>query len=313
MKTAAIYVPVSSYQDQDTRKLHCDALRHEWNVVEYRERRDKARVRPVYSEMLRHASENRFEVVLVQSPDCFARSLLELYKELTLLHRFGVRLVATDGSMDIDPETSDGRMFVSNLAVILKAGKDMITRNVREGIARAQDEGVHCGRPRRSFPTLQALKLQKQGFTIRAIAASIGRPVSTVGAALKARSVSLDKSGGDANSEKQSNRARGSRPRRAFPLYEASKLRERGWTIRAVAARIDFPVSTVASALKAQRLVNARTLAAKVERSARANLKPAKLKTAKPSSDRGPQPNIRFPDVPERSGMGPLERALTRG
>jgi putative DNA-invertase from lambdoid prophage Rac len=164
MKTEAIYVPVGTAdqdQDQDTRKLRRDALRHGWSVVEYRERRDRARSRPVYSEMLRHASENRFEVVLVQSLDCFARSLAELYKEVTLLHRFGIRLVAADGSIDIDPETTDGRMFLSNLTVLLQAGKDMIARNVREGIARAQGEGVHCGRLRRSFPTAQAVEAEE--------------------------------------------------------------------------------------------------------------------------------------------------------
>jgi hypothetical protein len=73
----------------------------------------------------------------------------------------------------------------------------------------------------------------------------------------------LVKSGCDANDGKQGNRTRGALPRRAFPLYEANKLRKRGLSIRAIAAEIGFPVSTVASALKAYSLVKARTLAAK--------------------------------------------------
>jgi len=70
-----------------------------------------------------------------------AGEVLELSAEVTVLHRFGIRLVAADGSIDIDPEPTEGRMFLSNLIFLLKAGKDMIARNVREGMARAQGEG----------------------------------------------------------------------------------------------------------------------------------------------------------------------------
>jgi hypothetical protein len=49
---------------------------------------------------------------------------------------------------------------------------------------------------------------------------------------------------------KQTNGVRGSRPRRTLPLDEAAQLRERGLSIRSVAAKIRFPPSTVAAALE---------------------------------------------------------------
>jgi DNA invertase Pin-like site-specific DNA recombinase len=62
----------------------------------------------------------------------------------------------------------------------------MFARNVRTSVAKAQREGVHCGRPRRPFPRAEARKLRAEGNSIRAIAAQLGIPASTVADALQA-------------------------------------------------------------------------------------------------------------------------------
>jgi DNA invertase Pin-like site-specific DNA recombinase len=280
MKIAAIYVPVSTPdEDQDVRMdaLRGLAVHREWRVLEYRERPARARMRPVCNQMLRHAGRHRFEVVLVQSLDCFARTLVELSARVTSLHQLGIRFVSVNEGIDIEPETAEGRIFLSNLTALVNAEKNMIGRNVREGVTRAQGKGVHCGRPRHSFPIAQALKLRRQGLSIRAVAARIGFPLSTVGTALKARSRSdADPIGPmvpTKTARKQTNGMRGTRPRRTFPLDEASQLRERGLSIRSVAAKIRFPPSTVAAALTVHSAEQARKLAARREREARATLK----------------------------------------
>ena len=86
-------------------------------------------------------------VLVVQSVDGIARSLVELYDLLTWLHGFGVWLVATNESIDTNPRTDNGRSFLFNLAILVNAEKNMRCRNVREGLARAQSKGTHCGRP----------------------------------------------------------------------------------------------------------------------------------------------------------------------
>jgi lambda repressor-like predicted transcriptional regulator len=155
--------------------------------------------------------------------------------------------------------------------------KRMISRNVREGVTRAQGKGVHCGRPRHSFPIAQALKLRTQGLSIRAVAARIGFPASTVAAALKARSKSdgdvLGQSISASTAGKRAKGVRGMRTRRTFPLDEAGQLREQGLSIRSVAAKIRFPPSTVGAALKAHSLAQAQKLAARLEREARATIR----------------------------------------
>jgi hypothetical protein len=92
--------------------------------------------------------------------------------------------------------------------------------------------------------------------------------------------------------------ARGARPRRVFPIFEAAALRERGLSIRAVAAEIGFPVSTVASNLKFYSQEKTRWAAEKVERAARI-LKRAELKKANAANHGG-----RTESTPEMNSEG---------
>jgi DNA invertase Pin-like site-specific DNA recombinase len=277
MKMAAIYVPASaSDQDQDVRmpELRRFAAHKNWRVLEYRDRHARARTRPVYNQMLRDAGRHRFDVVLVQSLDCFARSLAELSVRVTSLHQLGIRFVAANEGIDIDPETSESRVFLSTVTALVNAEKNMLGRNVREGVTLAQGKGIHCGRPRHSFPIARALRLRQQGLSIRAVAERIGFPASTVGAALKARSKSdgdkTDQSVAASTAGKRTKGRRGVRTRRTFPIDEAYQLRELGLSIRAVAAKIRFPPSTVGAALKVHSLAQAGKVAARLQREARA-------------------------------------------
>jgi len=184
---AAIYVPVGvREQDQNTQmaELRQYALRMGWKVLEYRERHGRSGTQPVLGQLMYRVRQRKFDIVLVQSADCFARSLEELSENVARLHREGVRFLAVGDGIDINPETEAGQSFFRALTVWATVDRNMITRNVRTGVARAQSEGVHCGRPRRKFPRAEARKLRAQGISIRAIAAQLGIPASTVADAL---------------------------------------------------------------------------------------------------------------------------------
>ena len=186
--TAAVYVPVSVEGENQEKKLMelCQyAFEKKWRLVEYRERLARAKTRPVFSEMMRHARQGQFEVVLVHSLDCFARSLRELWATVTALKPFKIRFVSFRERIEIDQETWDGCIYLYMLNALMKAEKSMNTRNVQAGIARAQMSGVPCGRPRRRFAVAEARKLRQQGLSFRAIAARIGVPASTVADALR--------------------------------------------------------------------------------------------------------------------------------
>ncbi len=185
---AAIYAPLSTKdqsQEMQISELRAYALRKGWTVMEYRERLNRARKRPVFDQMMCAALDYKFGVVLVPALDCFADSLAELSQCMTFLDPSGVRLIVADGSVDTDRETRAGRSFVKALTVLVKVESNMIVRNVRAGIAKAQSKGVHCGRPRLPFPRDRARRLQRKGLSIRSIAARLDIPVATVADAMK--------------------------------------------------------------------------------------------------------------------------------
>lgn len=187
----AIYVPVGipdEDEDQETQmaELRCKALdRGWWKVREYRERHGRAGTRPVLGQLMYRVRRRLFDLVLVRSADGFAQSLAELSENVARLYQQGIRFVAVDESIDINPETLAGRSFFEALTVLAKVEGKMISGNVRAGVARAQRAGVHCGRPRRPFPRAEARSLRTQGLTIRAIAEKFGIPESTVADALQ--------------------------------------------------------------------------------------------------------------------------------
>src|ERR1017187_3435491 len=110
--TAAIYVSVGTPdKDQNTEvaKSLQYALRMGWKVLEYRERHGRLETRPALGQLMYRLRQRKFDVVLVDSMDCFARSLEELALNLARLHREGIRFVAVGEGIDINPKTQDGR------------------------------------------------------------------------------------------------------------------------------------------------------------------------------------------------------------
>src|ERR1700722_2892962 len=188
-KTVEIYFPAGVRGEE--LELRAAQLRRyaqslESTVLEYRERPARAKTRPVFSEMMADAKRRKFGTLLVSSLDCFARSLPELLETLTSLKPFAIEFQSLDENIVIDQNIWDGHLLMFHLKVFVAAETHRNMRNVRAGVARAQQKGVHCGRPSRSFPRAEARKLRQQGLSIRAIAARIGVPASTVASALKA-------------------------------------------------------------------------------------------------------------------------------
>jgi putative DNA-invertase from lambdoid prophage Rac len=172
-------------QDTELAKLRQYALSMGWKVLEYRERHGRAGTRPALGQLLYRVRRRLYDVVLVESVDGFARSLEELCANVGRLHEQGVRFLAVGESIDIDPNTPAGRRFFETLRVLAQAARKMMRRSVRAGVVRAQSQGVHCGRPRRAFSRAEARKLRAQGLSIRAVAAQLGIPASTVADALQ--------------------------------------------------------------------------------------------------------------------------------
>jgi len=172
-------------QNKGMSELSLFSRQRGWTVVEFPERRARAGTRPVFSQMMYRVWRRKFDVVLVESLDCFAHSMADLAEKVSLLHRAGIRFIAAGEGIDIDPETVAGRESFRTLTVYAKSESKMIARSVRAGIAKAQSYGVKCGRPRRHFALAEARKLREQGLSFSAISARIGVPASTIADGLR--------------------------------------------------------------------------------------------------------------------------------
>jgi DNA invertase Pin-like site-specific DNA recombinase len=186
---AAIYVPVSTgdgEQNKQMSRLRQIAFREGWKVLVFLEREPRAGTRPVFREMMDRSRRSKFQVLLVESLDCLARSLADLYESLIGLHRLEIRVMAVSDGLDLNPRNGAGQNFLNSFTLLAETERRMMVRNVRAGVARAQRLGVHCGRPRRKYPLAQVRKLLEEGLSIRAIAARLEVPRSSLAAALKA-------------------------------------------------------------------------------------------------------------------------------
>jgi len=185
--TAALYARVStedqSYQMQLT-DLHAHVQRMGWTSVEYLEKESSVKKRPVFLRMLDDAKHGKVDVILVWRIDRFARSMKDFVLTTMQLAEWRVRLISITESIDTGDENPFAEFQRGLLALLAQLERKIIVARVNAGIAQAQREGKHCGRPKRIFSRPAALALQKSGLGLRAIAIKLGVHFSTVSRAL---------------------------------------------------------------------------------------------------------------------------------
>lgn len=185
---AAIYVRVSTldqHHEMQTFELRQYAERMGWDIVEYAEKASSVKKRPIFDQMMADARLRRFDVLIVWKLDRFARSLSKLVNDINLLDSYGVRFIAITQGIDTDKQNAAGRLMMQILGAIAEFERAIIVERVRAGVAQAQRDGKHCGRPKLIYRRDQARELKSQGKSIREIAAALGISKSTIGDLLK--------------------------------------------------------------------------------------------------------------------------------
>ena len=136
------------------------------------------RHRPQLDALMRDARKRVFDVVLVWKFDRFARSLKHLIDSLDEFNALGIHFISlTEG---VDTTTSAGQL----LGAVAQFERDLIAERVRAGMAHARAMGKHIGRPRAAVDTAAVRALRSDGKSLRAIATTLGIPVSRVRRAL---------------------------------------------------------------------------------------------------------------------------------
>ncbi len=186
--TAAIYARVSTADqnnDMQLTDLRSYAARMGWAAIEYQEKESSVKKRPVFQQMLYDARRGKIQVILVWRIDRFARSMKDFVLTTLDLHRWHVRLISTTENVDTGDNNPFAEFQRGLLALLAELERKIIVSRVNAGIAEAQRQGKHCGRPVRIWRRDEAVKMKKQGFSLRAIAKKLDLPLSTVVNGLK--------------------------------------------------------------------------------------------------------------------------------
>ena len=140
--------------------------------------------RPALDEMVKLATQRKFEMVMCWSIDRLGRSLQHLVEILNELQAMKIDLFFMQQGMDTT--TPSGRMIFSVFGAIGEFERNLIRERVIAGQLRAKASGTHIGRPTKMNEGVKsAVKLLRaKGVSIKQISKQLQIGVGTVYSAL---------------------------------------------------------------------------------------------------------------------------------
>jgi len=136
--------------------------------------------RPALNEMMKAATQRKFDMVMVWSIDRLGRSLQNLVEILNELQTMRIDLFFLQ--QGLDTSTPSGRMMFSVFGALAEFERSLIRERVIAGQNRAKAKGKKLGRPSKMNEGLRtAIQLLRQkGMGIKQIAKECGVGVGTV-------------------------------------------------------------------------------------------------------------------------------------
>ena len=136
--------------------------------------------RPALDEMMKLATQRKFEMVMCWSIDRLGRSLQHLVEILNELQAMKIDLFFMQQGMDTT--TPSGRMIFSVFGAIGEFERNLIRERVIAGQQRAKASGVHIGRPTKINDGMRSAiqAMHQNGMSIRQIAKSCKVGIGTV-------------------------------------------------------------------------------------------------------------------------------------
>ena len=188
-KKVAIYARVSTAdkdQDPETQlmPLRKFAELRDWQVHDIyvdkeSGRQEKKERRAAFNRMMSDAKKRQFDVLLVFRYNRFARSSQDLITALKDFEALGIDFVSYHEQ--IDTTTSHGRFFFTVIAGFAQLESDLISENVKAGMARAKAQGKPISRPPLPDADKQLIiNAWKETGGLRPTSRKLGKPLSTV-------------------------------------------------------------------------------------------------------------------------------------
>jgi DNA invertase Pin-like site-specific DNA recombinase len=128
--------------------------------------------RPALDKLLADAQAGKLNLVAVWKLDRLGRSLAHLLRLLDLLQGWGVSFVSLRDA-GIDTTTAAGRLMLQLVGAFAEFERSLVQERIVAGIARAQAEGTHCGRPRKELDVRPALAMLDQGHGLKTTAKAL--------------------------------------------------------------------------------------------------------------------------------------------
>ena len=140
--------------------------------------------RPALDQMLKQATQRRFDMILCWDISRLGRSLQNLVEILTELQSLKIDLFFQQ--QGLDTSTSSGRMMFSVFGALAEYERELIRERVIAGQQRAKAQGIKLGRPSKMNDGLRtAIKLlREKGVGIKQIAAQCQVGIGSVYSAL---------------------------------------------------------------------------------------------------------------------------------
>ncbi len=188
MKKVAIYARVST--DKQTTQNQIDALREVAERSGYQITQifsedgisgSKGREgRPALDQLMKSATQRKFDMVMCWSIDRLGRSLQNLVEILNELQAMKIDLFFLQQGMDTS--TPSGRMIFSVFGAIGEFERNLIRERVIAGQKRAVANGVKIGRPSKMNEGLRSAiqLLREKGMGIKQIARELKVGIGTV-------------------------------------------------------------------------------------------------------------------------------------
>jgi len=142
------------------------------------------RDRPALDQMLKQATQRRFDMILCWDISRLGRSLQNLVEILTDLQSMKIDLFFQQ--QGLDTSTSSGRMIFGIFGALAEYERELIRERVIAGQQRAKAQGIKLGRPSKMNDGLRtAIKLlREKGVGIKQIAAQCQVGIGSVYSAL---------------------------------------------------------------------------------------------------------------------------------
>lgn len=134
--------------------------------------------RPELDRLMTLIRSRKVDVIAVVRFDRLARSVQHLLTFLEVCRQHEVDFISISES--VDTSTPVGRMVFTFLAAVAEFERSLIVERVKAGVAKAQAEGKHCGRPRREFDTRAARILLSEGHALCDVARMLRLPRTTL-------------------------------------------------------------------------------------------------------------------------------------